>query len=572
MENFIVSARKYRPSTFDTVVGQPSVIHTLKNAIKNNYVAQAYLFCGPRGVGKTTCARILAKTINCYNITEAVEPCDQCESCRSFNESASFNIHELDAASNNSVDDIRSLVDQVRFAPQVGKYSIYIIDEVHMLSQAAFNAFLKTLEEPPPHAKFILATTEKHKIIPTILSRCQIFDFRRITVEDIAKHLQYIAEKENVNAEPEGLHIIAQKADGALRDALSIFDQVVSFTNGNITYKEVIDNLNVLDYEYYFSIADNFQLGQYAPALQMLDKILYLGFDGHHFVTGIGQHLRNLLVCQDASTMQLLEVSQNIKERYAEQAKRIPADLIFRALSIIARFDSQYNLAPNKRLFIEITLIQICSIVLKPQATPVIPAVQQQTQTNTQTQAQQPVQTPVQKSPAVQEKKEAYTPTVPQAPVKSQTPRLSDIGKQKTPAAENETKEEDKTPEETIRTDFSQEELNSVWVNYSVRFKDDNPSFFTFLTSSNPLLQENFMIRVSALSKIQINEFNVRKSDLIDHLRSELKNSAINIEVVLEATTQSSKPFTAKEKQIAMAEKNPAVNQLFQSLDLELDY
>ncbi len=299
MENFIVSARKYRPITFDTVVGQASITGTLKNAIKNNQLAQAFLFCGPRGVGKTTCARILAKTINCQNITENMEACDKCESCTSFNNSASFNIYELDAASNNSVDDIRSLVDQVRIPPQVGKYKVYIIDEVHMLSAAAFNAFLKTLEEPPPYAKFILATTEKHKIIPTILSRCQIFDFKRILIEDIAKHLAFVAGKENIEADTDALHIIAQKADGALRDALSIFDQLVSFAGNHLTYDDVINNLNVLDYDYYFKITDYFLQNDIPSSLILFNEIIDKGFDGQHFLIGLGEHFRNLLVCKD---------------------------------------------------------------------------------------------------------------------------------------------------------------------------------------------------------------------------------------------------------------------------------
>ena len=299
MENFVVSARKYRPITFDTVVGQKSITSTLKNAIKNNHLAQAFLFCGPRGVGKTTCARILAKTINCQNIKDNMEACDECESCTSFNNSASFNIHELDAASNNSVEDIRNLVEQVRIPPQVGEYKVYIIDEVHMLSTAAFNAFLKTLEEPPAYAKFILATTEKHKIIPTILSRCQIFDFKRIGIDDIAKHLQFIAENEGVKAEADALHIIAQKADGALRDALSMFDQIVSFSGGDITYKNVIDNLNVLDYDYYFRIIDAIQAKDITQCLLIINEIIDNGFDGQHFIIGMGEHLRNLLVCKN---------------------------------------------------------------------------------------------------------------------------------------------------------------------------------------------------------------------------------------------------------------------------------
>lgn len=362
MDNFIVSARKYRPSTFNTVVGQETITTTLKNAIKNNTLAQAFLFCGPRGVGKTTCARIMAKTINCENITAEYEACNECESCRSFNESASFNVHELDAASNNSVDNIRSLVEQVRIPPQVGSYKIYIIDEVHMLSSSAFNAFLKTLEEPPAYAKFILATTEKHKIIPTILSRCQIYDFQRITVNDIASHLAFVAKSEDITTEEDALHIIAQKSDGALRDALSFFDQIVSFSGKTITYDVVIDNLNILDYDYYFKITD-FILGENIPSsLLTINEIFDKGFDGHHFITGFGEHLRNLLVCKDSSTIKLLEVGENIKKKYYDQANSSPVEVLLEALEINNRCDLSYKSSSNKRLHVELALMQMCSI------------------------------------------------------------------------------------------------------------------------------------------------------------------------------------------------------------------
>lgn len=362
MQDFIVSARKYRPSTFNTVVGQESITSTLKNAIKNKHLAQAFLFCGPRGVGKTTCARILAKTINCFNIGENIEACNECESCVSFNQNHSFNIHELDAASNNSVDDIRNLVDQVRFAPQVGKYSIYIIDEVHMLSQAAFNAFLKTLEEPPAHAIFILATTEKHKIIPTILSRCQIFDFNRIKIEDIVGHLEYVAKNEGIQADHDGLHVIAQKADGALRDALSMFDQIVSFAGNSISYDDVIQNLNVLDYNYYFRVTDYILANNIPGALLTFDEILQKGFDGHNFINGLGSHFRNLLVCKDPSTLQLLEVGNNIKEQYAKQAQACSTELLLKSIDIANRSDVQYRASKNQRLQVEIALMQMCSL------------------------------------------------------------------------------------------------------------------------------------------------------------------------------------------------------------------
>ncbi len=359
MENFIVSARKYRPQHFNTVVGQSHITNTLKNAIVNKQLAQAYLFCGPRGVGKTTCARIFAKTINCTNISSTGEACGQCESCISFDSGASLNVYELDAASNNSVEDIRNLVDQVRFAPQLGEYKVYIIDEVHMLSTAAFNAFLKTLEEPPKHAKFILATTEKHKIIPTILSRCQVFNFNRIKTEDISNHLAFMAKEEHVTFEPEALHVIAQKADGGLRDACSIFDQMVAFTGNHLTYKQVVDNLNVLDYDYYFKITDAFVDNQLPLIMVTFDDILKRGFDAHNFLIGLGEHLRNLLVSKDPQTVSLLEVSENLRNRYSEQAQKCSLQFLLKSLALISKTDVNYKSAKNQRLLVEMALMQL---------------------------------------------------------------------------------------------------------------------------------------------------------------------------------------------------------------------
>ncbi|EMR01215.1 DNA polymerase III subunit gamma/tau [Cesiribacter andamanensis] len=362
MENFVVSARKYRPSTFTSVVGQSHITTTLKNAIKNNHLAQAFLFCGPRGVGKTTCARILAKTINCQNLLSDTEPCNECESCKSFNASSSFNIHELDAASNNSVDDIRNLVEQVRYAPQSGKYKIYIIDEVHMLSNAAFNAFLKTLEEPPAYAIFILATTEKHKIIPTILSRCQIFDFNRIQVDDIASHLQWIAEKEKIETEPEALHLIAQKADGALRDALSIFDLIVTFSSSKVSYQQTIANLHILDYDYYFKVTDSLLQQNMSAGLLLFDEILRQGFDGHNFIVGLSEHFRNLLVCKDEATTKLLQVGPQVQQRYAQQAQQASISFLLSALNIASGCDASYKSAKNQRLHVELALLKMAHI------------------------------------------------------------------------------------------------------------------------------------------------------------------------------------------------------------------
>ena len=359
MDNFVVSARKYRPSTFRSVVGQQHVTTTLQNAIQSQHLAQAFLFCGPRGVGKTTCARILAKTINCTNLRPDTEACGACASCVAFQENASFNVHELDAASNNSVEDIRSLVEQVRYAPQAGKYKIYIIDEVHMLSNAAFNAFLKTLEEPPSYAIFILATTERHKIIPTILSRCQIFDFSRIKVEDMRSHLRYVATQEGISAEDDALHLLAQKADGGLRDALSMFDQMVTFGGNNLTYKEVVQNLHILDYDYYFRLVDGLLTENLSAALLLLDEVMQNGFDLHNFVVGTAEHLRGLLVCKDAVTVQLLEVSEGIKQRYVQQAQAAPLAFLLSALNLISQCDREFKQAKNQRLHVELALMKL---------------------------------------------------------------------------------------------------------------------------------------------------------------------------------------------------------------------
>jgi DNA polymerase III subunit gamma/tau len=362
MENYIVSARKYRPDTFVSVVGQTALTTTLRNAIRNKQLAHAYLFCGPRGVGKTTCARIFAKTINCFNPSENGEACNECESCKSFNEQRSLNVFELDAASNNSVDDIRSLVEQVRIPPQLGQYKVYIIDEVHMLSAAAFNAFLKTLEEPPHHAIFILATTEKHKIIPTILSRCQIHDFNRISITDIVGYLQHVAKSENIEAEEEALNIIAMKADGGMRDALSIFDQVAGYGNGKISYQNVLENLNVLDYDYFFRLTDSLLQGDVSASLLLFNDILGNGFEGQHFITGLSEHFRDLLVCKDPGTLVLLEVGASIRERYKDQAERCSAPFLYAAIKLANDCDLDYRESRNKRLLVELTLIRIAQL------------------------------------------------------------------------------------------------------------------------------------------------------------------------------------------------------------------
>lgn len=619
MQDFIVSARKYRPSTFNSVVGQEAITSTLKNAIKNNHLAQAFLFCGPRGVGKTTCARILAKTINCFNIGENIEACDKCESCVSFNQSHSFNIHELDAASNNSVDDIRNLVDQVRFAPQVGKYSIYIIDEVHMLSQAAFNAFLKTLEEPPAHAIFILATTEKHKIIPTILSRCQIFDFNRIRIEDIVGHLDYVAKSEGVDAEQDGLHVIAQKADGALRDALSMFDQIVSFAGNKISYEDVIKNLNVLDYNYYFRVTD-FMLANNIPgALLTFDEILQKGFDGHNFINGLGSHFRNLLVCKDPSTLQLLEVGQNIKDQYRSQAQACSTEMLLKSIDIANRSDVQYRASKNQRLQVEIALMQMCSlgvgdwssekkssvVIKKPQnapkeekievkndvvehkpaptpTPPTTPAPEPKVEQPIEPTYQQPEPTPV---PKVEEPKpETPKPTHSQeqenkvkSTVQPVNPALANYKKQTISihagmqqVAKNEDTEAAK-PKET--TEFTQEELMVAWNEYAERMKAQSKiSLFVTLTKNEPQLKDNFTIELALDNSTQEVVLAEEKTDLMEFLREKLKNTEVTLNATIQRGEEEYKTNTPRDRYIKLVEKNPNLDKLRQQLDLDIDY
>ncbi|MFA6924037.1 MAG: DNA polymerase III subunit gamma/tau [Bacteroidales bacterium] len=569
MDNFIVSARKYRPVTFDTVVGQTVITNTLKNAIKNNHVAQAYLFCGPRGVGKTTCARILAKTINCNNITKDIEPCDKCENCLSFNKSATFNIHELDAASNNSVDDIRSLVDKVRFAPQSGKYSVYIIDEVHMLSSSAFNAFLKTLEEPPSYAKFILATTEKHKIIPTILSRCQVFDFKKITVDDIANHLKYIAEKENVAAEPDALHVIATNADGSLRDALSIFDQLVSFSGNNITYKTAINNLNVLDYEYYFKITDAVFSGNIHSSVSILNEILYNGFDGHNFITGLGEHFRNLMVSKSESTLNLLEVSPSVKEKYKEQSLKCNPEFLLKALNYVSKCDVQYNMSRSKQLLLEITLMQMCTInsdINFDDSSDTEKQEKTELKTNTRTHSISQPTKPV----------NVAKPKTPEPPKYSndekaipQSLKIKDIGN----SFEEEKKQDVvKDVENKVAKDFTADELEKVWLKYSETIPKNNLSFITLLTKRKPLLKENNVVLLTIDNKAQQNELNTRKAELLEFIRKELDNNQIQLEIFIEKTTTESKPYTDSDKLVEMQKKNPNLENLRKQFDLDIEY
>ncbi|MBP6977787.1 MAG: DNA polymerase III subunit gamma/tau [Lentimicrobiaceae bacterium] len=569
MENFIVSARKYRPQTFDTVVGQQAITTTLKNAIRNNQLAQAFLFCGPRGIGKTTCARILAKTINCYHLSSDIVPCDTCESCLSFNTSASFNIHELDAASNNSVDDIRNLVDQVRIPPQVGRYKVYIIDEVHMLSQQAFNAFLKTLEEPPAYAKFILATTEKHKIIPTILSRCQIYDFKRISVEDITQQLIKVAQNEQVTFDPDALRIIAQKADGAMRDALSMFDQIVSFSGSRLTYETVINNLNVLDYDYYFKMVDCILNADIPSSLLILNEILDNGFDGQHFLIGMGEHLRNLLVSKDPSTVKLLETGEGLRERYLNQSRKCSVDLLLKALDMNNRCDLNYKTSNHKRLHIEITLMQMCSLsegynrFAKPAGDTVKPA-------EHKPEAVSPPAKP--KEPVAQD-----IPTLRQTPVRERTmqPGCGVSIKEKTsPPKENDPSSGLNSEYHTPRSEepFDQVQLEEAWAVYASTIAEASPNFHSTLTKRKPLLQDDFTIELTIDNKVQEVELNDKKQELLGFLRTRLKNDQIRISARIHANSQDQRPYTPLEKYKKMTEKNPDLAHFKDQLGLEIDY
>ncbi|NDG51720.1 MAG: DNA polymerase III subunit gamma/tau [Flavobacteriia bacterium] len=589
MENFVVSARKYRPATFDTVVGQQSITNTLKNAIKNNHLAQAFLFCGPRGVGKTSCARILAKTINCMNLSTEIEACNECESCQGFNNNHSFNIHELDAASNNGVDKIRELVDQVRFAPQVGKYNIYIIDEVHMLSQSAFNAFLKTLEEPPAHALFILATTEKHKIIPTILSRCQIFDFKRIQIADIAEHLAYVAKNEDIEVEQEALHIIAQKADGALRDALSIFDQIISFSGDKLTYQAVIQNLNILDYDYYFRVTDALYNSDIPSALNAFNEILNNGFDGHHFINGLGMHFRNILVAKDASTLSLLEVGDSIKQRYLEQSQSWQQQHLLKALELCNKVDLNYRMSKNQRLLVEITLMQICGV--KEDNTPV----EKKTFVVKQKQSNE-VKTAVTKE--IQEQKVVATPTIlpkveenenleidlPKTSTKAiKIVNFKDNIQKKTisinPHSESKKQYEEKdnsVVQEEKRNEqaFSQEDLNEKWVQYANEKENvGKHNLLSVLRDKKAILKENFNVCITLDNKVQEEVLNDEKTKLLGYLKTQLKNDSISLTVdVTPLKEEEMKAYTAEDKFKKMVKKNPDLLNLKDKFDLEIDF
>ncbi len=612
MDNYIVSARKYRPATFDTVVGQRALTTTLKNAIANNKLAHAYLFCGPRGVGKTTCARIFAKTINCLSPKPDGEACNECESCKAFNEQRSYNIHELDAASNNSVEDIRSLIEQVRIPPQIGKYKVYIIDEVHMLSTAAFNAFLKTLEEPPHHAIFILATTEKHKILPTILSRCQIYDFSRISVTDTVEHLQGVAQKEGIDVEPEALTVIAQKADGGMRDALSIFDQVTSFSNGHITYKSVIENLNVLDYEYYFKLTDYILENKVSECMLLFNEVLKKGFDGNHFITGLSSHFRDLLVSRDEQTLQLLEVGASIRERYKAQAQKCEQKFLYKAMKLCNDCDLNYRQSKNKRLLVELTLIQLAQItseeddisngrspkVIKPifnqqtapAATQQQPVAQQQPIAQQQPANVQNVQQPVQQNtsepqpqygnnPAqqqihklpdglkvTQEKKIPVVKAGILGPSIKKRPQHQEEAVAQKPAAQVQQIEK-----EWEDYDVYEKDLNYYWREFATRLpKEEAANAGRMMNMSPKLLDDQTTFEV-AVDNEMVQKYMLQLAPQIEnHLREQLHNRKIRMTVRVSAADENIRAYSHVERFQMMSKKNPNLLKLKEEFGLEL--
>ena len=586
MENYIVSARKYRPSTFESVVGQRALTTTLKNAIATQKLAHAYLFCGPRGVGKTTCARIFAKTINCMTPTADGEACNQCESCVAFNEQRSYNIHELDAASNNSVDDIRTLIDQVRIPPPIGKYKVFIIDEVHMLTTAAFNAFLKTLEEPPHHALFILATTEKHKVLPTILSRCQIYDFSRISIADMVEHLQYVSSQEGVTAEPEALNVIAQKADGGMRDALSIFDQVVSFTNGNITYQAVIDNLNVLDYEYYFRLTDAILSGNVRASLLILNEILGKGFDGQNIITGLAGHFRDLLVCRDESTLVLFEVGASIRERYKEMAKHCPDQLLFKAIELANTCDLNYRASRNKRLLLELTLIQLCQLTQVAVDDKKKALIEPIAGTNPSSQAvnsgkpQQPPQAPsVTAAAGAPQVMSTHMPSSVPAPPPSTAPNparrtarpmgisMKEIGVEK---PKQQTVQQATTNVKEVVTPFDNDSLVREWDNYAATI-DKKVYLKNTMINCKPTLQENYYFEVAVHNPGQQEELINNAIHILPFLRQHLTNSRIQMRVRIVEGNEKHLAYTSTEKLELLMKINPTLGRLRDEFNLTLD-
>ncbi|RRB02263.1 DNA polymerase III subunit gamma/tau [Larkinella rosea] len=611
MDNFVVSARKYRPATFDTVVGQAHITTTLKNAILTNHLAQAFLFCGPRGVGKTTCARILAKTINCQNLgkSDAVEPCDHCESCVSFNQNASFNIHELDAASNNSVEDIRNLIDQVRYPPQSGKYKIYIIDEVHMLSQAAFNAFLKTLEEPPSYAIFILATTEKHKILPTILSRCQLFDFNRIQPRDISDHLASIARKEGYETEYEALELIAQKADGGLRDALSMFDLNITFSEDRVLrYKEVLENLHILDYDYYFRLTDLLLAANLPQSMLLFDEILRKGFDGHQFIVGLSEHFRNLLVCKDAATVQLLQVGESIQQKYLQQAAEAPLSFLLSALSVGAQCDLNYKAAKNQRLHVEVGLMKLANLpnVLDLSSIPVLSADSAQKIPHEIDRAEKKKDSLIESSAPVLTPEPTAIPSLTSEPTNGYHPRPNGNGTVKPlPERGPVSTEIPKPVSSKLRTTANlvsverpvsviAEVAETILVKASEQPKVDKPFIFEQLKAAwqtfarirdqqggsqteqvilnRDIRLEETTIHIALDNSLQVDLLTDLRQDLLTYLRQELQNSQIQLVHDIAAQEIRKMIYTPQDKFNYLAEKNPALLELKRTLGLDVDY
>ena len=596
MDKFVVSARKYRPQTFDTVVGQSHITTTLKNAIRHNQLAHAFLFCGPRGVGKTTCARILAKTINCEHQTKDGEACNECQSCISFNEGTSMNIHELDAASNNSVDDIRTLVDQVRFAPQAGKYKVYIIDEVHMLSSSAFNAFLKTLEEPPPYAIFILATTEKHKILPTILSRCQIFDFKRITNNDTVVHLEEICEKEEIKAEKAALQVIAQKSEGCMRDALSIMDKIVSFTNGKLTYQNTLEHLNILDADYYFKLMDCMLKQDLSGAMLLYDDINKKGFEGDLVLNGFAEFIRNLLVCKDEKVAVLLEAVESFREKYISTAKNVAPSFLISALNIINETEINYKAARNKRLHVELAIIKLCylqqAIELSSDAGGISKKKIVEPSLAFRTAAIKPlkVEKPVEAKQAASQKSEAKLvietslakeePTnykknsEPQLPnVKPQSTKLSPLAKIRNQVKDNGNYG---NGNETHSTPLTIESLQAAWNEYVQKLKSEkNPAGTNFDMAELKIQDANSFIAI-VTNNIQLRFIEQGGQKASQFLREKLQNNLLQFFIVMEENKEEKiivgAPLTSREQFLKMTEKYPLVKELKDKLRLELDY
>jgi DNA polymerase III subunit gamma/tau len=594
MEKFIVSARKYRPQTFDTVVGQSHITTTLKNAIKNQQLAHAFLFCGPRGVGKTTCARILAKTINCENVQPDGEACNECQSCISFNEGTSLNIHELDAASNNSVDDIRSLVDQVRFAPQAGKYKVYIIDEVHMLSSSAFNAFLKTLEEPPPYAIFILATTEKHKIIPTILSRCQIFDFKRITINDTVEHLQEITKKEKIKADKAALQVIAQKSEGCMRDALSILDKIVSFTNGEVTYQHTLEHLNILDADYYFRLMDCMLQQDLAGAMLLFDDIMRKGFEEDLILNGFSEFIRNLLICKDERIAGLLEVVESFRDKYITTAKKTEAGFLVSALNILNETEINYKQAKNKRLHVELALIRLTYLLqaielssvpdgiskkkLAEEARPVafknIPAMRpvngkRETRDQKPEVKQKKQEARIEIAPPVIPEKTEVTEKEPEknnTPVKSaQLDKLRKQIAERANAAEN-----------TKTIPLGQQQLQEAWNSYTAQLKENkNPAAQSFELAQLIILTDS-SFEVITNNNLEHKFIEQEKRILSEHLQKAFANKLLNFTVKITENpvefTPAEKTLSKKDQFLMMTEQYPMIRELKERLKLDLDY